>query len=70
MTPPPPFTLSPAERAQPVWRRLVEYMEQRLQVMREQNDFPADPDATATLRGRIAFAKEIIGLGKDPPFAG
>lgn len=62
------FMLSEFEKAHPLWRRLSEYLEHRLQNLREQNDHMAPEEITLMNRGRIAMTKEIIGLGKVSPF--
>jgi len=47
------------------WITIKEHCESRLAEMRAENDNDADAAETATLRGRIAFAKEILDLEKN-----
>lgn len=46
----------------PTWIAVEGWLRSRIESMRAQNDGPIAPDATAFLRGRIAFAKELLGL--------
>lgn len=60
------FTLSDADRRNPLWLRLREYLETELKNKRGKNDGPLDPLETATIRGHIQFLKAIISLGDEP----
>jgi hypothetical protein len=46
----------------PTWMWLEAHLHARVLAMREQNDAPLTDAETAALRGRIAFAKELIAL--------
>jgi hypothetical protein len=47
------------------WRRLERDLQERLQVLREQNDgWKTDEVQTALIRGRIDEVKRILGLAK------
>lgn len=59
-----PFTLTNADRINPLWMRLEEYLNERLEAKRRQNDARADQAATDFLRGEIAQLKALIALGK------
>lgn len=61
------FALSSGDKLSPTWLRLVEHLEQRLDVLRKQNDGRLDEVQTARMRGRIAQLKELISLGADQP---
>lgn len=50
-----------------LWRKLEEYIEQRMDVLRKTNDGDLEPMQTARLRGRIAELKSILALSKDEP---
>lgn len=47
------------------WSTVKEYCENRLAEMRAENDNDANATETATLRGRISFAKEVLDLEKN-----
>ena len=67
MTPREPFTLTHEERRSPVWQRLLEHLDERIQALRAQNDGPKDEAATAHLRGQIAAFKALQALNADRP---
>jgi hypothetical protein len=46
-----------------IWSRLETEMQERLTVLRAQNDLEADPIKTSATRGRIAEVKRILSLG-------
>lgn len=50
-----------------LWRKLEEYIEQRMDVLRKTNDGDLDALQTARLRGRIAELKNLLALSKDEP---
>ena len=47
------------------WSTVKEHCEGRLTEMRVENDNDANATETATLRGKIAFLKEILDLEKN-----
>lgn len=55
------------ERRSPLWRKLVEHYEARLQVLREKNDNSMTNDESEKLRGRIVEVKVFLGLDSDGP---
>jgi hypothetical protein len=63
-----PFVLSPAERASPLWHRLLEHLETELKNKRGKNDgIDNTEQQTAALRGHITCLRGLIALGDDPP---
>lgn len=62
------FTLTAAEKSSPVWFKLKNYLERRLESARVRNDDARlSPDATAALRGEIKALKGLLALGKELP---
>ena len=60
--------LTVQEVATPLWMRLRDYMADKLDDLREQNDAGGlNEIQTAMLRGRIACLKELIALENQPP---
>ena len=49
------------------WNALKKHLEQRLEVLRAQNDGDLNPEKTAKKRGQIAEVKRILSLDKDLP---
>ena len=62
----PPMILTIEERRSPLWRKLAEHYESRLESLRNQNDGDRADVDTAKLRGRIAEVKLLLSLGHDP----
>lgn len=62
------FALSDEDRQTQLWKRLSKHLEQRLALLRAQNDAPLPAEATAAHRGRIAEIKALLAL--DEPTAG
>ena len=60
-----PFLLTIEEKRSPLWRRLEEYLDERLIALRKENDGDRSELDTAKLRGRIAEVKSMIALGKE-----
>ena len=58
--------LTAAEAGTPLWDELSRFISKRLSLMRAENDNDKDPIKTAHLRGRIAFAKELLALAQEP----
>lgn len=46
---------------------MKKHLEQRLEVLRAQNDGDLNPEKTAKTRGQIAEVKRILSLDKDLP---
>jgi hypothetical protein len=61
------FTLAKADRVSSTWIALKKHLEQRLEVLRAQNDGDLNPEKTAKTRGQIAEVKRILSLDKDLP---
>lgn len=62
------FRLTSAERASPLWLRLREHLDLKLQQKRARNDdHTLTEQQTAVMRGHIQCLKEIILLEKMPP---
>lgn len=61
-----PLILTIEERRSPLWRKLAEHYESRLESLRNQNDGDRVDVETAKLRGRIAEVKLLLSLGHDP----
>jgi len=57
-----PFALSKHESETELWMKLKAHIEKRMDVLRRQNDGDMSAEETSRLRGKIAFAKEILGL--------
>jgi uncharacterized protein involved in exopolysaccharide biosynthesis len=55
------------DRQSAVWKRLKEYYEARLTMLRSQNDANLTADQTARLRGRIVEVKRLLDLDTDKP---
>lgn len=56
------FELTPTEVDSALWKKLKAHIEKRLDVMRKQNDGDMSAEETSRLRGKIGFAKEILGV--------
>lgn len=63
-----PFRLTLAEQTSPVWVRIKQHFEERLESLRIQNDNPALNELeTSAIRARIAECKYMTGLDKELP---
>lgn len=60
------MTISDFERHGALWKKLTEYLDEQIKVLRAKNDGDLDPIETARLRGRIAAYKSLIALGDKP----
>lgn len=56
------FELTRSDLDSALWKKLSAHINKRLDVMRKQNDTSQPHDETERLRGRIAFAKEMLDL--------
>ena len=61
------FTLAKADRVSSTWIALKKHLEQRLEVLRTQNDGDLNPEKTAKTRGQTADAKRSLSPDKDLP---
>ncbi len=69
------LSLSHADRSSPLWRNVETYLNERIQLLREQNDADRSPEDTAKQRGRIAELKSLLDMARpnehrDFPAAG
>jgi hypothetical protein len=69
--------MTPEDLRSPVWRRLTQELQERLQFLRELNDaFGNSIEKTALTRGQISEVKRLIALSQesaveaDSPFTG
>ena len=65
--PTPQFRLTPMDRQDPVWQKLVVHFEKRLAQLRQQNDQDLNIEKTAHLRGRIQEVISTLALNRDSP---
>lgn len=59
--------LSESDKISPAWGKVSKYLEQRLALLRAENDIDADERTTAKRRGAIAEIKHLQALGKEKP---
>jgi hypothetical protein len=59
--------LTHAEIHNPLWIKLKEHIESRMDAHRRKNDGDLDDIATARLRGRIAELKSLLDLENPEP---
>lgn len=59
------FELTKPELDSAVWKRLKVHLQERLNVMRQQNDIRKTEEDTAFLRGQILAVKELLSLEKE-----
>ena len=62
-----PFILTEGEKLNPIWLKLTDYFEHRIQTLRIQNDGVKNENDTAMLRGRIAELKTFIAFNGIQP---
>ena len=63
MNPPERFELSNQERFDPLWIKLKDHFERRIQALRESNDsLGLDSDQTLKVRTEIAVYKNLLKL--------
>ncbi len=60
-----PFALNKLELDTAVWKKLKAHLQERLSVMRQQNDIRKSEEDTAFLRGQILAVKELLSLEKE-----
>lgn len=62
------FTLSAAERSNPLWHKLKLYLDHKLERARAQIEDPTlSEPLTQALRGEIKALKGLLALGKELP---
>lgn len=61
------FELTDADKLNPLWVRLEKHFQNRLTVLRMQNDGDLSDVETGRLRGQIKEVKAILALAKDRP---
>jgi len=59
------FTLTPADRRNPLWLALAGHLTERLATLRAMNDADRPADKTSHLRGQIAEVKALLALGEE-----
>jgi hypothetical protein len=59
--------LTDAEKISPLWIKIKEHLEERIEKHRASNDKTQPADATEKLRGRIAELNYLRGLDKERP---
>lgn len=59
--------LTEQDRHSACWLKLKAYYEERLALLRVQNDADLNDMDTAKLRGRIKEIRALLGLGEDKP---
>lgn len=64
---PAPFALTPADRQSATWARLKTHLQDRLALLRTQNDGDLDKIQTASLRGQIKSIKGLLALETEMP---
>ncbi len=62
--------LTEHELASPLWRKLKEHWEARMEQLRSENDKNLNEIETARLRGRIAEVKASLDIGTPKPVIG
>lgn len=60
------IVITPADRTNPLWHKLMRMWQERLNELRMQNDKLQPEESTAMLRGRIAEIKAMIGKDDEP----
>ena len=61
----PVFTES--EKQMPIFKKLIDYWNERLNTLRQENDKPKSDTDTAMIRGRIDEIKMLLKLQNDEP---
>jgi hypothetical protein len=61
------FRLSPSDKLSSLWTRLEKHLQERLALLRAQNDGDLGDVMTAKQRGRIMEIKALLELGEDDP---
>lgn len=62
------FKLADSDVISTTWAKLAKHLEERIDLLRRQNDGPLDAAQTENLRGRIAELKALLRTAeKDPP---
>lgn len=59
--------LNETEKQSALWQKITQEVNARLVVMREKNDTALNMEDTASLRGSIKFAKEVLGWAETKP---
>lgn len=61
------IVITQGDRMNPLWGKMMDLWQQRLDELRKLNDRPQSEENTATLRGRIAEIKALIALNEEIP---
>lgn len=57
--------ITPEDLHSAVWKKLSQFVEERLDVLRRKNDGAYSMDETSRLRGQIFAYKELLALGSQ-----
>lgn len=60
------LTLTPTEKASPLWIRLKAHYDARLQALRERNDQVMTEGERNKLLGQICEVKKFLAMGQEP----
>ena len=55
------------EKEMPIFKKLIDYWNERLNTLRQENDKPKSDTETAMIRGRIDEIKMLLKLQNDEP---
>ncbi len=64
-----PFYLTQQDKASALWPKLVAFMQQQREFLRNKNDGPLSELETAALRGQIRQLSILLDLDKERPNA-
>ena len=62
-----PFTLSEGERHSPLWMKLAEYFQEKIDIAHGKLEGEITEQQTAQWRGHIRCLKALIALGEESP---
>jgi len=61
------LNLNNIERESALWKKIEQYLIERIDVSRKKNDGDLDQFETAKLRGQLLAFKQVLALGDAPP---
>lgn len=61
----PPMTLTPSERQNSIWRKLVKHYTEQLVILREKNDRDMVENERGRLLGEIGAIKTLLAMDTD-----
>lgn len=59
--------LTQTQRDSPLWGAISKHLQERLALLRKQNDDQPSESDTQKLRGRIREVKALMAIADDPP---